>query len=494
MKGLKKFLAVTLVAISVFSAFGFSSCGEEEVPVFTDYASATGRLDFYGYHSISNGQWYEDDKTIDVGADYRTPERFEEYKDAGMTMMFMQGVASKWDDWETSEMKYYMDMAYEAGIDRCIINDERLYWLSARTEPFIGEGLDFETQEDFESQVAAWVSEYKDHPAFYGLILRDEPHWNMFPQAGLVYKAIKKVDSSIFVKENLFPMQPNVKDLFAENANELTLEEAYNAYLSGWLAATGADYIQYDAYPIGGSSIGAYYIKGLKLVAEFCNAKNLAFYMVAQTTEMLNKGNLSMKAPEKNEMYWQLNMMASFGVKRFAYFTYWRKKENNSTGEWYVDGTSFIASNGEKTQLYYDMQQIHSEMQAFAPVLNNFKYNACGYFMKKPMDFPTGYLSDIKNDEFAVLKNVDVGTSQLVLVNEMVDSVKGNYMYMLQNILEPRRGAMTDMSVTATVEFDAKYNYVAVYYKGAVHYEKLKNHKYTTTLSAGYAEFLIPYV
>lgn len=496
MKNFKKFLASVLAAISAFSTFALSSCAEATNDIGTppDYSTATGAYDFYGYHAISDGTWQEDDKIVDVGTDYRTVERFQEYKDAGMTIMFMQGVSSKWEDWETSDMKKYMDMAYEAGVEKCIINDERLYWLSARTESFIGEGLDFSTQEEFEAYVADCISDYKDHPAFYGLILRDEPTYKMIPQSAMMYKAIKKADPDIFVKQNLWPLAENVKDLYCANAKEITLEEAYLTYITLWQEGTGADYIQFDSYPIGASGLGTYYIKGLKLVADFCKEKDLEFYVVAQTMAHENKGSPSTKAPEKNEMYWQLNLIQSFGVDRVAYFTYWPKKENSTTGEWFIDGATFVSRNGEKTQLYYDMQTIHKEMQSIAPVLKSFTYNATAYYMTKPMNFPTGYLSDLKSQPLQAVKNVTVDVSELVLVNEMVDSAKGNYMYMIQNILEPRRGAVTDMSVTATVEFDSKYNYVAIWYKGEVRYEKLTDHKYSTKLSAGYAEFLIPYV
>ena len=66
-------------------------------------------------------------------------------------------------------------------------------------------------------------------------------------------------------------------------------------------------------------------------------------------------------------------------------------------------------------------------------------------------------------------------------------------MYMAENILDPAKGKLYDSSLEIELEFAEEFNYVAIYYKGGVRYEKLEDHKYKTILSAGYAEFLLPY-
>lgn len=533
MMKLKKCLAVALAAMSLCLAVGCNE-SEEKADIGTppDYSEAQGQMDFYGYHSISNGQYTIDGVLYDCGEDFRTVERFKEYLDCGMNMVFLQGPGGSFngnsaEDWEKSTVKEYLNMFLEAGTNRVIFQDEALYNLSAyelkatdqaakkewednREEgdetpynPLIAnentKSIDkvnrrFETQEEFEEYVAGRLALYADHEAFYGLLLRDEPSWKQFDACAAVYKAIKKYDESIFVKQNLYPLSTSPYANYAENYNQLTVQEAYDSYLRTWQSMTGADYIMYDDYPIADSGIGGYHIAGLKLVADLCKEKDLSLYVVAQAMEMLVRNQPANRACTKADMYWQLNMLQGFGVKRIAYFTYWRRRTSNTNGEFFVDGASFLTSAGEKTDLYYYMTDIHKEIQNFAPTLLSFEYNACAYYMQTPMAFPVGYLGGIENEEMTCIEKVSVAQSDLLLVTELIDEDKGNYMYMLQNIMDPAKGLVGDTVVNAEVEFDEKYNYVAVWYKGNVTYHKLNNHKYTTELSAGYAEFVIPYV
>ena len=502
MKRFKKALAIML---SVVSACSLVACnqGDDDIGTPPDYSASQLQMDLYGYHSISDGKYTIDGVVYDAGEDFRTVDRFKEYLDCGMNMVFLQGPNAAYEggDWETSSTKKFMDMFAEAGATRVIFQDVRLYNLSALETPLIGDDQtliqsekQFATQEDLENYVASCLDDYADHSAFYGILLRDEPTWRMFDASAAIYNAVKKYDENIFVKQNLLPLAQGVHANYTAEYNTQTLQESYELYLRTWQQMTNADYIMFDDYPIRSSGIGSEHIMGLKLVADICKEKDLSLYVVAQAMEMMSDGRLSMRECTKADMYWQLNMLQGFGVKRIAYFTYWRRRSSNTSGEFFVDGASFMTSAGEKTDLYYYMTDIHKEIQNFAPTLLSFDYNACAYYMKAPMAFPAGYLGDIKNEPMSCIKNVSVEQSDLLLVTEMIDKDKGNYMYMLQNIMDPARGLLGDTVVHTEVEFDSKYNYVAVYYKGEVTYHKLNNHKYSTELSAGYAEFVIPYV
>lgn len=499
----KRCLALVLALMSACLAVGCGGSEDtEDIGNPPDYSDSQLQMEFYGYHSMSSGRYSIDDVTYDVGEDFRTVERFKEYMDCGMNMVFLQNVAYKGEDFETSEAKKYMDMFCEAGATRIIISDQRLYDLSQLETPLVGddekliaENKQFKTQEDLEKYVADCLDDYHDYPAFYGLLMRDEPSYKMFDASAAVYRAIKKYDENIFVKQNLLPLSSGVHEKYAEKHNTQTLQESYVEYLTTWQEKTGADYIMFDSYPILESGILSDHITGLKIVADICKEKDLSLYVVAQTMEMMNKGKAAIRKCSKADMYWQLNMLQGFGVKRIAYFTYWRRSGSKTTGEFFVDNASFISSSGKKTDLYYYMTDIHKEIQNFAPTLLSFDYNTCTYYMKEPMDFAAGYLGGLEREaELACIKGVTVEQSDLLFVTEMTDADNGNYMYMLQNIMDPAKGLVGDTVVHAEVEFDSKYKYVAVYYKGEVTYKKLVDHKYSTELSAGYAEFVIPYV
>ena len=66
----------------------------------------------YGYSPPPNGQWQIDD-TIFHTEDFRTVEKYQEYKDCGFTVLFLQHTALyKGDGWEQSETKMAFDNAF----------------------------------------------------------------------------------------------------------------------------------------------------------------------------------------------------------------------------------------------------------------------------------------------------------------------------------------------------------------------------------------------
>ena len=81
------------------------------------------KFNFYSYSPPNDGHWYIDGKEYYVGQDFRTVERYKEYKDIGFNILFSAFSAKYYygDNWETSTLKMVMDRAYEAGIKQSIL-------------------------------------------------------------------------------------------------------------------------------------------------------------------------------------------------------------------------------------------------------------------------------------------------------------------------------------------------------------------------------------
>ena len=74
----------------------------------------------------------------------------------------------------------------------------------------------------------------------------------------------------------------------------------------------------------------------------------------------------------------------------------------------------------------------------------------------------------------------------------MYDEEKGNYMYMVQNIVDSvRKGSKAFQTTTLT--FDAKYTHVVVYVKGEPSIKKLDGGKLILKHKAGEATFVMPF-
>lgn len=516
MKKLSKFTAFALVAATALSV-ALSGCKSKDNSVdlsgAPDYSSYDGEFLTYGYTGPTDGTWFRDDEQYNTGEDYRTEERYREYKEAGFNTLLIQGNEPyKGEDFETSVLKRTMDRAYAAGITRIIVYDSRLDALSASVKPLVGEGLQFETEDDMVEYIRTCLEPYKDHPAFYGVMLVDEPFWNQLPQAALTYKACEKALDGIYVQLNLLPLDSTAssgrfQDPDGEYAS-LNVYDQYELYLRQFCEWSGCDRICMDSYPIRqytkSGVASEYYIldthlRNLRILNKVAKEFNCKLDAVAQTMGMgkLSGDTVYLKAPDKSEMYWQMNAYMGFGIKTFASFTYWAKQQNSVDNEFY-DGSAYITRNGQRTQLYYTMQQIHSEMQDFAPVLLNFDYTGMRYYYTKPTSYSTLHLSaafgaDEEQDEFAELKDVTVGTSQMAMVTELKDEANGRYMYMLMNPQAPSNAKFSDVSLSATLDFGNNFKAVKIWYKGKSELRPLVNGKIDFDISAGYAVYVMPY-
>ena len=110
----KKQIAMLLAATTCLSV---AACDLEE-PTPPDYSSYSNRFNFYCYAPPNAGTWKADDgSTMYSGEDFRTVERYKEYKDCGFDTLMVQSSGNyQGEDFETSDLKMVMDRAYAAGI------------------------------------------------------------------------------------------------------------------------------------------------------------------------------------------------------------------------------------------------------------------------------------------------------------------------------------------------------------------------------------------
>ncbi|MBE5739859.1 MAG: hypothetical protein E7349_03265 [Clostridiales bacterium] len=518
----KKFLAILLSMISVVSV-SFGGCGKEEAEA-PDYSDSTLQYDFYGYSAASDGTWYIDNVKYTAGEDFRTVERIKEYKNAGMTIYFPQAVAAYYgQDYETSETKKALDMAVEAGMDKVIVLDTRIQALSKPsfgTEEqieekikdgtildeagLIGEGKQFATEAELDAKIAEYMAPYKDHEAFYGVMLGDEPFFYHATNYGEVYRSIKRVNPDCFIQYNLNPISSAMSvglldklcpPLEEDEGDGMTLEEKkffrYEKYIRMFMEATGADYIQYDQYPLkSADSVDNYYILGMQLVSKLAKEYNAEFYFVSQTYGQTD-GQSNPRRLSEADLYWLNNMSVGFGIKQMSYFTYWTKSDNNT--EHFIDGNSFLTWYGEKTNIYHWMKKIMAEEQKLAPTILNFDYTTSKVYMKTPTVFNSMHaLRTLDTAKFTALKEVGIN-KEVALVTELYDDEKQNYMYMVQNVVDPaNKGSKAYQTTVLT--FDEEYTHVVKFVKGERSIVKLeKGGKLTLKHKPGEATYVIPY-
>ncbi len=526
----KRFIAMCLAVVSAFG-LAFSGCGKKEakIPDGPDYSDSTKQFDFYGYSACIDG-WNIDGVQYDVEEDYLSVERIKEYKDAGMTIYFPQSAASVNEntpsDWENSAAKRALDYSLEAGIDKVILNDVRIQALTKanfgeaqqiramikdgsiyehKDYGLVGEGKKFATEEALDAFVESCLSLYIDHEAFYGIMLGDEPFFYHAKSYGEMYKSIervsKKLGKDVYIQYNLNPIGiakdeenrswrcPPLED--AESmTEEKKMTTAYEKYLRLFMKETGAKYLQFDHYPLyDAEKVLDIYLVGLQIAAKVAQDYEAEFYFVTQTFNMTD-GSTVRRSLKEADLYWLNNMLLGFGIKQISYFTYFTKADNNT--EHFKDGQSFLTWEGEKTDIYYWMQQIMKEEQKFAPTILNFDYKTSKVFSVDVPTFGFGHVgTTLDTPDFNKVTNVTVN-KEIALVTELYDKDKDNYMYMLQNVVDPAKKGSKAFQ-TLTITFAKGYKYAAVYVKGERTNVKLDKGSLTVKQNPGEATYVIPY-
>ncbi len=497
---LQRGIVCALAGLLALSVVGCGDKGKEKSA--PDYSASTLQFDFYGYSGPTNGTWTENGVTLSTGEDYRTVERLKEYKDVGMTIYLPQSAGNyNGGDWETSDAKMVMDMALEAGLDRVILTDNRIQSLSSTEGGLIGEGKTFATEAELDAVIEEYMAPYKDHEAFYGVMLRDEPGYTMFEAYGQTYKAIKRVCPEAFVQANLLPMYNKLPEsrfpvLTEEEKEGLTdleiMHERYRKYLKMFLDSSGADYVMYDQYPMMDTYIYDAYIACLQVAAEVAKEYGVKLFNVTQTMRINQQGSSYTRFMKEDDAYWLNNMLVGFGVKQISYFTYWTKQVNNAA-EWYYDNGSFINRNGTRTELYDIMKQIMAEEQKLAPTVLNFNYVTSNVYRKVPCIYNASHVNAVRKGEaFKMVESVTVD-KEISLVTELYDDEKDVYMYMLQNVVDPLNKGV-DTLQTITADFDDSCTHAVVFKKGEREIVKLeKGGKFSIRQRPGHAVYVIPY-
>ena len=500
MKKAKKIIVGILSAIMLFGVGACNDGKSNGYPLPPDYSQSALQFDFYGYSGVTDGTWSVDGVEYTAGEDFRTVERLTEYKDAGMTIVFPQSAGGySGQDFETSDLKNIMECAVEAGIPKVIVTDSRIQQISMLPGggTLIGEGKRFADEKALDEYIAQCVAPYKDHEAFYGIQLGDEPAYTQFTSYGEVYKSIKRVLPSAFVQMNVLPMilnpddrWPTVEDTEGLSPDEIRMAP-FKKYLEMYFDATGADYLMYDQYPLLDTSIYSTYIPCLQTAAKVCKERGADLHFVSQTMNMSSNGSYQRYMSE-DDCHWINDMLVGFGVKTIAYFTYYTKQYNMTNGEIFHDGGSFVTHYGEKTDIYYYMQKIMAQEQKFAPVVLNFDYQTSNVYSSNIVQYPSPQTSlALKGDDFQKITNIEVN-KETALVTELKDAKNDRYMYMVQNVVDPQyKGSAAYQTVTVT--FGEGFTHAVLYHQGESKVVALDNGSVSVKQHPGYATYILPY-
>lgn len=288
-------------------------------------------------------------KTPDGKIDLR---RIEEMKEAG----FNHICAS----YDPKENLMVLDVAHDLGL-KVTVEDGRIY------EAIRNESMRRELLENV-------VSDYKDHPAMFGYHIFDEPHPDMFETLADIRKIMTELD----------PVHESYINLFPNYGFPVPVADIpYDEYVDKFMKTVEPEILSYDNY---------HYIDGEKL--DHPSIDNEAEANVAIATayqkkvdregfidnlEIIRAKGLEYDTPymsiilvvehgpyryvTESEIRFDAFQSLAYGCSRLCYFTYWTPGLNGGADDaFWKWKEGMITKDGKKTEHYYMVQRINSEL------------------------------------------------------------------------------------------------------------------------------------
>lgn len=321
-----------------------------------------------------NGYRTVDGITEYMGEDFRTEERYREYRECGFDEIIFAGEDKyNGEEFASSDLKKMLDLAQKTDL-RAIVFDERIMRLTTTAKRSIVEEFFNGDTSTFYAQVAEYVSVYSRHPAFKGVAIIDEPQIGKKQVIKEIAAAVHAAVPDAFVHTCFLPC---IQDLGlapgAFGAGYSTIWEAYRNYVEEMGVNSGLGYYGYDAYPFGfwegKSCVCQKFIRNMQEAAIGAREGNVPFHMTIQSFS--SGANDELRRMNDCDLNWQAYLALGFGCKKIYYFTYWR-----FTTRCTPQMTSAIMDDRGERLIYDEVQRNNALIRRVFAEIGDYEYVA----------------------------------------------------------------------------------------------------------------------
>ena len=430
--------------------------------------------------------FYADDKRIEIGMYHAPYWRYTGQDDinliADMGVSIMLSEVGQ-NDYNNSGGQYFntqafrksiLDHAYNAGLKVIVIDSALQHNLQTAN------ASNWNTKN---------VLQYIDHPAFYGVEIRDEPggdYRNSSENAALAALKTKFYDtfpSDKLFFVNLLPTNQAQENILSSGCS------AYRTYVSNYMSAVNPPMLSFDHYSLlVDNTIRSAYYHDLEYISRAAHGAKGGAGIPANAI-MLSAGHFGggdndYKLITLEDLRWQIASSMAFGFDMLTHYDYVLDGYNQ---------TCINPNTGVPTALYYDIQTANREVLMWDHVYLRFKWKGTAKVYSGSQPALLSKINQTKN--INSIAGIDAmtaasvaGSSRSAIIGQFIDGAGGNA-YMLTNATRP--GANTSVSVTCT--FAGGYGTVLVYEKGIPRVIKLgADGKADIALEAGEGKFIIP--
>ena len=216
------------------------------------------------------------------------------------------------------------------------------------------------------------VSKYRNHPAFCGLYLMDEPGGKTFFTKDAGNNIEDCAELSRVLRQDLgLTLYANLIQI-----NNKSQAQQYEGYLEEFCETMNPSYVSFDHYLWGDGGTKTMFLYNTAIVREYAQKYQLPFW-----TFMAAGGNFSMEGittengkPTEGQFDWSINASLALGAQGIEYFTLIQPFYFAYTPEANVfdfERNGLLGARGNKNRWYYYAQDISKQISAVDHVLMN---------------------------------------------------------------------------------------------------------------------------
>lgn len=325
-----------------------------------------------------------------------------------------------------------------------------------------------------QSLASSLVESYKDHPAFRGHFIQDEPsraEVNGWAAASALYKTILP-GKTFYI--NLLPYYGPAS--------------AYNKYvedIDNYFTKLDLDYVCFDYYALQGFTEAEYtmkttFLQNLDLLAKKAETNNAKLFTILNTTGHYNPSDLVYlrKPTSIADISFQAYTAMAYGTKGITWFTYLNMGESA-----YGVQNGMIDTVGKETDAYGYVRTVNNYIHSYSDVYLG--YNWTGTLLKEGLmggANPSFNFSGALTSHASIVNSV---ASQDIIIGTFADG-SGKTALMVVNYNDPALKLTSDVSLT----FDKRYDIVAYKDGSSTSIVADGSNKYSFNLAAGEGVFL----
>jgi len=256
-------------------------------------------------------------------------------------------------------------------------------------------------QPGWETLVRQGAAEYRDHPAFGGYFVDDEPTAPEFDALAKVVGILQDGNRDL-AHINLLP------DYFPNAIGAPT----YRDYVEQFILSVRPRFFSYDHYPFRISGDRPSFFANLSQVRELALQHDVPFMLVG-----LAMPHLDYRDPTEAELSWQAFHALAFGARGLSYFAYW-----TPVNVQFADRMRFrqgLIEKGVPTRHYAEARRVNAMVRAAARELERFRSVAVADSLAQVAGpLPPGPLAGVAGGPITVgLFEDDGGQLAALLVN-----------------------------------------------------------------------------